>query len=120
MTTGWTTNPTIPVEELLDGNTLLVRAELPGIDPEKDVEIIVSDNMLHLQAERHQDLRRVSERGLSRQEFQYGSFSRSIPMPAGAKEDDIEAHYRDGILEVRMPVDMDKWSSRSIPMVRES
>lgn len=116
MSTGIT--DTIPVEEFVDGDTLLVRAELPGIDPEQDVEIIVSDNMLHLQAERHQDVQAMGANGLARQEFHYGSFSRSIPLPAGAKEDDIEAHYNDGILEVRMPVDMKKWSSRTVPVER--
>lgn len=119
MATGWITERDIAVEEFVDDDTLLVRAELPGIDPERDVEIIVSDNMLHLRAQRHQDLQVVEDNGLARQEFHYGSFSRSIPLPAGAEEDDIEARYSDGILEVRLPVDMDKWSSRTIPVQAE-
>ncbi|EKT76412.1 putative small heat shock protein, partial [Rhodococcus opacus M213] len=40
----------------------------------------------------------------TRSEFHYGSFYRSMPLPAGAKEDDIAASYTDGILTVTMPV----------------
>ena len=118
MVTGPITDAGIPVEEFIDGDTLVVRAELPGLEPERDVEIIVSDNMLHLQAQRLQDVQQVDENGLARQEFRYGAFSRSVPLPAGTEEDDIEARYRDGILEVRMPVDMAKWSSRTVPVQR--
>ena len=118
MATGWITENEIPVEEFVENDTLRVRAELPGIDPERDVEIIVSDNMLHLQAQRHQDVQVVEDNGLARQEFRYGSFSRSIPLPAGAKEKDIEARYADGILEVTLPVDRSQWSSRTIPVER--
>jgi HSP20 family protein len=108
----------IPVEELVEDDTLIVRAELPGIDPERDVEITVSDNLLHLRAERRQDLKVVEDNGLARQEFSYGSFFRSVPLPAGTEERKIKATYRDGILEVRVPVDMKKWSSRTIPVER--
>src|SRR4051794_30709894 len=101
----------IPVEEFVDDNTLIVRAEIPGIDPQEDVEITVSDNQLHLRAERRQATEVVQEQGLARQEFRYGSFYRSIPLPAGTREDQIEANYRDGILELRVPVDAEEWSS---------
>lgn len=39
-----------------------------------------------------------------RVKFHYGSFYRSMPLPAGAKEDDIDATYTDGILTVTVPV----------------
>lgn len=112
-------SPGIPVEEFVDDNTLVIRAELPGIDPDADVEITVSDNQLHLRAERRQETEVVEEQGLARQEFRYGSFYRSITLPAGTQEDDIEAVYRDGILEVRVPVDADEWSSKTVPVDRD-
>jgi HSP20 family protein len=108
----------IPVEEFVEDNTLVVRAELPGIDLDQDVESTVSDNMRHLRAERRQDLDVVEETGLARQEFSYGSFHGSVQLPAGTQEDAISAVYRDGILEVRVPVDMEEWSSRTIPVER--
>ena len=108
----------IPIEEFVDDNTLVVRAEVPGLDPTEDVEITISDNMLHLRVERQQSSDVVEEQGLARQEFQYGSFSRSVTLPAGTQEDEIEAQYRDGILEVRVPVDPDEWSSKTVPVDR--
>jgi HSP20 family protein len=43
------------VEEFLHGDTLIIRAELPGIDPDTDVELTIGDGMLHLHAERRQE-----------------------------------------------------------------
>ena len=90
------------VEEYLDGETCVVRAELPGIDPDKDVDISVVDGMLHLRAEREE--RKEEERPDGyRSEFHYGSLERSFRLPEGATEADITATYQDGILEVRVP-----------------
>ena len=91
------------VEEFQDGNTLVVRAEMPGIDPDKDVDISVSDGVLHIQAER-QETTEHKEKGGYRTEFRYGSFARDIPLPIGSKDSDVSASYRDGVLEVRVPV----------------
>ena len=77
----------------------MVRSELPGIDPEKDVEITVDDGVLTVKAERREEKK---EGG--RSEFRYGSFTRSITLPTGADEDNVAASYRDGILEVRTPI----------------
>ena len=91
------------VEEYQDGNTLMVKAEMPGIDPDKDVDISVSDGVLHIQAER-QETTEHKEKGGYRTEFRYGSFARDIPLPSGSKDSDVSASYRDGVLEVRVPV----------------
>ena len=42
----------IRVEEFVDEKTLVIRAEMPGVDPEKDVEVSISDGVLHIRAER--------------------------------------------------------------------
>lgn len=105
------------VEEFRDGDTLVVRAEMPGIDPDNDVEITVSDNMLHLRAERRSETKTEDKKGY-RSEFRYGSFSRSVRLPAGAGEDDVKASYNDGILEVRIPVDESSNGARKIPIAR--
>ena len=80
----------------------MVRAEVPGIDPDKDVDVSVSEGMLHIRAEREEKTEHKSKTGY-RSEFRYGSFLRSIALPAGAKEEDITASYKDGVLEVRAP-----------------
>ncbi|MFI5041995.1 MAG: Hsp20/alpha crystallin family protein, partial [Acidimicrobiales bacterium] len=91
------------VEEFRDGNTMVVRAELPGIDPDKDVELTVVDGVLHLEAHREEKSER-KEKHSYRSEFRYGSFSRRIALPAGADESQVEASYTDGVLEVRVPM----------------
>jgi HSP20 family protein len=105
------------VEEFTEGNELVVRAEMPGIDPDKDVEIQVSDHTLRLRAERRQESK-VEEKGGYRSEFHYGSFVRSVPLPAGATEKDVKASYKDGILEVRIPVDTKAAEAKKIPIQR--
>jgi HSP20 family protein len=105
------------VEEFRDGDTLVVRAEMPGIDPDKDVEITVADGMLHLSAERRSETKTEDKKGY-RSEFRYGSFSRSVRLPAGAGEDDVKATYDDGILEVRIPIDERSNGAKKIPITR--
>jgi HSP20 family protein len=105
------------VEEFRDGDTLVVRAEMPGIDPDKDVEITVADRMLHLRAERRSETKTEDKKGY-RSEFRYGSFSRAVRLPAGAGEDDVKASYNDGILEVRIPVDDNANGAKKIPITR--
>jgi len=92
----------IRVEEYRLDGALVVRADLPGVDPDKDVELIVSDGTLHIEAERRQEEKR-EEKGYLRREVRYGSFSRSLPLPAGTTEADITATYKDGVLEIRIP-----------------
>lgn len=91
----------IKVEEYIEGDDQVVRAELPGVDPDKDVSISVSGGALHISAERREQSKEES-RGGYRSEFRYGALHRSIPLPAGASEDDVRASYQDGILEVRV------------------
>ena len=85
-------------EEMQEGH-YVVRAEIPGIDPEKDVDITVHDGRLTIKAERTE---KAESRG--RSEFSYGSFVRSVALPAGANEDDITATYGKGILTVSVGV----------------
>jgi HSP20 family protein len=61
----------IRVEEFREDGTLVVRADLPGIDPGKDVELAVSDGMLHIGAERREEERR-EEKGYLRRELHTG------------------------------------------------
>ena len=92
----------IRVEEFRDDGTLVIRADLPGIDPDSDLELTVSHGMLHIEAERRQEEKR-EEKDYVRRELRYGSLSRSLPLPAGVTEADITATYKDGVLEIRIP-----------------
>ena len=90
------------IEEEREGDTLIIRAEMPGVDPDKDVEIKVRDHTLEIRAE-HREEKTAEEKGTRRSEFRYGSFFRAVPLPSDAKEGDVQASYKDGILEVRVP-----------------
>src|SRR5579864_1168575 len=100
--TDWDTGY-LRVEEFQDGDDLVVRAEMPGIDPDKDVEVSVSDGALHISAHREEKSETKSKDGY-RSEFRYGSFARTLQLPAGMDEDTVKATYTDGVLEIRVPV----------------
>jgi HSP20 family protein len=85
----------IRIEDFVEGDHHMVRAELAGIDPEKDVEVTVGSGYLTIRAERHD-----KTEGKHRTEFRYGSFSRSLPLPGDANADDVKATYDHGILTV--------------------
>jgi HSP20 family protein len=93
----------LPVEEFRDGNTQVIRVELPGIDPDKDIKLTISDSTLNIHAERREE-KQIREKGRYRSEFHYGSISKSVPLPPGTSQSDVQATYKAGILEVRIPV----------------
>jgi HSP20 family protein len=89
------------LEEFADDGHLVVRAELPGVDPDKDIEITVEGGSLTISGERRSQIK-SEQKGRHFSEMQYGSFSRTIPLPEGVSEKDVTASYREGILEVRL------------------
>lgn len=89
----------IRIEEFDQGGEHLVRAELPGMDPEQDIEVSVSEGVLTIRAEHSETIE-----GKQRSEFRYGSFARSLALPKGTSEEDIRAAYKDGILTVAFPL----------------
>ncbi|MFD5277656.1 Hsp20/alpha crystallin family protein [Pseudarthrobacter sp. NPDC058362] len=93
----------IRVEEVIDGNTVVVRAELPGIDPDKDVDVAVSQGTLVIKAKR-EEKKEHKDKDTYRSEFRYGSFVRRIPLPDGVDDSQVTASYKDGVLEVRAPL----------------
>jgi HSP20 family protein len=105
------------LEEFVEGTTLVIRAEMPGIDPDKDVDITVHDGSLRIRATRRCEHREQDE-GWIRSEFQYGSFTRVLALPPSASEEEVEAHYRDGILEIRVPLGTESPQARTVPVRR--
>jgi HSP20 family protein len=103
------------VEEFIDDGTLVIRVELPGIDPDKDLELTVSEGALHIRAARRQE-KTVEDKQQYRSELRYGAFSRVLPLPVGTSEQDITATYTAGILEVRVPYDQKKAGVTRIPV----
>ncbi len=98
----WAIDEMIRVEEYSQDGTHVVRAELPGIDPDKDVRLTVVNGRLAIEAERHEQ-GEVERDGFMLRELRYGTFSRSLPLAAGVTAASITATYKDGLLEVRIP-----------------
>jgi HSP20 family protein len=91
------------VEEFSEEGTHIVRVEIAGIDPDKDIEVSVVGDVLHIGAERREE-EKTEGRNYVRREHRYGSFHRDLPLPKGISESEIQATYKDGILEVRVPM----------------
>jgi HSP20 family molecular chaperone IbpA len=85
----------IRLEDRMNDGRYEIRAELPGIDPAKDVEVTTRDGVLTIRAQRSE---KAESKG--RSEFSYGSFVRSVTLPPGSNERDLDVSYRDGILTV--------------------
>lgn len=100
---GGTENAAIRVEETIKDNTLVVRAELPGVDPDRDIDVSIADGILNISAKREQKSESKTENSY-RSEFHYGSLQRRIALPEGVTEADIKASYKDGILEIQAPL----------------
>jgi HSP20 family molecular chaperone IbpA len=83
----------IRVEDYIEDNHYMVRAELAGINPEKDLEVTVGSGYLTIHAERFDQ-----SEGKHRSEFRYGSFTRTLALPETADEEDVTATYSGGIL----------------------
>jgi HSP20 family protein len=100
-------------EQYVEDGRFVLRIELSGIDPAKDVEITVADGVLRVHAERHESRQDFHS------EFFYGTLVRTFLLPRGVDESAVAATYRDGVLEVTapLPVHADR-SGRKVPVTR--
>ena len=90
-----------PVDIYENGDNLVLKAELPGINPD-DVEIRVEDNTLYLKGERKFE-KEVKEQNYHRVERSYGTFTRTFSLPNSIDSDKVAATYKDGVLTLTMP-----------------
>lgn len=105
--------PYVRVEDYMEEGSYILRAELPGIDPETDVEVSVENDMLSIRGERREETKEKNRR-----EFHYGSFRRTLALPRGADPEKITASYSDGVLEVRVPMATEEPPTVKIPIQR--
>ena len=81
---------------------LVTRIDLPGMKKE-DVKVEVTDGQLAISGERKHEKEEKGEK-FYRCEREYGSFYRAVPLPEGAKVEDVKAMFIDGVLEVTVPL----------------
>ena len=99
------------LEEAIRDDRYVIRAELPGLDPENDIEVTVEGRILTIRAERRQQ-----DNGPYRSEFRYGSLARAVRLPARVDAADVTARYDKGVLEVSVPVRVVKPEGTRIPI----
>jgi HSP20 family protein len=107
----------IKVEEFVDGEQLVVKAEVPGVDPDRDIDVSIDNGVLTIAAERRESSREKFDKGFH-SEFRYGSFVRQVRLPAGTSPEVVSATYKDGVLEIRMPKPSAEAASRRIQIQR--
>src|SRR6516165_9639642 len=91
-----------PVESYVKDGNLVVRADVPGLDP-KDIELSVLHDVLTIRGERKAE-KEVKEKEYLRCEVSYGSFERRMNLPEGAAADKITAIFKNGVVEVSIPL----------------
>jgi HSP20 family protein len=93
----WT--PSVDMFE--QGNELVIRVDLPGIDP-KDVRVTMENDVLTIEGERKHE-KEIKEENFYRREATFGKFLRRMGLQPGLKPEDMKASYKKGVLEVRLP-----------------
>lgn len=100
----------ILMEQYPDKGDYVVRLEIPGIDPTRDLTVAVETGTLTVTAERHDDAPAGHET-----EFHYGSFARHVALPPAANVENVSASTHDGILTVRIGMEPEhQYGSRAI------
>ena len=101
------------IESFIEGDKLVVRAEMPGIDP-TDVEVIVSGNMLTIHGKREE---RHEEKGRDflQREISHDEMERSIMLPPGTTGEGIKASFKNGMLELNIPI-LKELSTKRVPV----
>lgn len=90
------------VESYTKDGEIVFKAELPGVDPKKDLDVSVTDRELVIRGERKTEKGAKEENYLYR-EIAYGSFERRFLLPEGVKTDDLKAKFANGVLEITVP-----------------
>ena len=84
-----------------DADNYIVKASVPGINPD-DIEITLTDNVLTIKGESKAETE-SKETNWHVRERRYGSFMRSVTLPASVEVDRVEATNENGVLTLRLP-----------------
>lgn len=92
---------TLPLDIFEREGKLMLKASVPGIDP-NDLEIQIENNVLTIRGEtRHEE--ESKEDKVYRREVSYGSFSRSVRLPEGLNLDAVDAEFKNGLVTISLP-----------------
>jgi len=91
----------MPVEVSETDNELVVKAALPGVNPD-EVDVTVNNDVLTIKGE-HKETTEEGKREFYRREIRYGAFNRSFTLPVKVDADQAEANHENGVLTLRLP-----------------
>jgi HSP20 family protein len=91
--------PSVDIFE--DKDKIVVKAEIPGVNKE-DLDVNVTEDAIVISGEKKKE-EKVEEKDYYRYERSYGSFHRSLPLPAEVQSDKAKAKFKDGVLEITVP-----------------
>jgi len=104
-----------PVEVRQRDGDLEISAELPGLTKD-DVKVECTEEGITIEGEKKREVEK-EEGGIHRSERSYGHFYRMIPLPDGAESDKAKAQFKDGVLQVRVPLsEQARGKHRQIPI----
>ena len=91
--------PSVDVKE--EDDSVIVAAELPGID-QKDIDVEVTQDSVRIAGEKRKEEKK-EEKGYYHRETSYGAFERIIDLPAPVDESKAEAEFSKGVLTIKLP-----------------
>ncbi len=106
-----------PADMWETAENLVIRAELPGVDP-GDIQVNATEDSIKFQAQVHAD-KEIPEEGYFRRERRYGHVMRFVALPKRIQPDKVRAAYRAGVLTITMPK-QEQEKDRSVPVRVES
>jgi len=92
---------TLPLDILEHDGKLVLKAAVPGIDP-NDIEIQIENNVLTIKGETRHD-EEAKDAKIYRREVSYGSFSRSVRLPDNLNLEAVDAEFKNGLVTISLP-----------------
>ena len=108
---GRSIEPAVEVSDTQD--TVLVKAQVPGMSKD-NIQVNITEDMLTLKGEMKEEEKK-DDKNYHRQEFRYGAFMRTIPLPSAVQADKATAQLKDGVLEISIPKS-EKAKTKEIPV----
>jgi len=97
-------------EEFRDDEKFVIMADVPGLDPDREISVSITADVLHIRAGR------ADGSPTPESDLRDGSFSRDIRLPPGTDERRVSATYIDGVLAVRAPMRERSDTTRAVPV----
>jgi len=104
------TEPDVCIEEYVDGDRRVIRVDIPGVHPNRDLDLTVDEEVLRLHGQRH-----AEKHDQHHTVIRYGTFERIMSLPLGTRPEDVEAEYVDGVLTVSIPLESPAASAKALP-----